>query len=130
MTKKRFLITTLMLVITGMVAGVLIGSIDGEIGEQTFALTAFCPIWFIGMYFCVFPIRRRLPMVLAVENIRIYRRKKKNDRYDICANLIGGLIFAYIVIFGWIVGLVKYCIYLYRIWHGNTQLLGSFWRNS
>lgn len=128
MSKRRFIITTLILVLSGIGAGILITHLGGEELSEVYALAIFCPIWFTGIYFFIFPVRRRLPLVLAFEKFKLDRRYKKNDRYDICANLIGGLVFSFILIFGWIWGLVKFLILLIRILKGEETDL-SLQRN-
>ncbi len=129
MTKKRFLITTLIITVLGIGAGISLGCLDGSEIGQIVALSIFCPIWFIGIYFCVFPIRKRLPWVLAFEAFRMERRRNKNDKYDICANLIGGLVLAFILTLGWFIGLIKFLVYLYRIIrYGDTRREEQEWK--
>ena len=120
MTKKQFIATTLIILMIGLVFGtflVIAGKID-EIGE-IIAFIIFIPIWFLGIYFCGFPWKKLLPGFLFFESFRFYRRTVKQDKYDIVANLIGGLSFAFLCTLGWIIGLVRFFIYLIKCIKGE-----------
>ena len=119
MTMRRLIIRTGIVAMIGIAFGILLGILSGEGGDQMIMFTLFIPIWFIGIYYCLFPYRRWVPWFLRFEIFRF--SSKKWDRFNICANLIGGLIFAFVLTLGWFWGLVKFVILLYRTRKGEVR---------
>ena len=123
MGKRGLIITTIILTVLGWATAFWVEP-EGEFLE-CIAAYVFYPIWLIGMFFCLYPFKRWFPWLIGFEGFKHYRREKKNDRYDIVANLIGGLIFAYVIIFGWVVGIIKYISIIYKLCKYGEQSGGD-----
>ena len=113
MGKRGLIISTVILIILGWGIAFWMQYEGGS--AESIAGYVFYPIWLIGMFFCIYPFKRWVPWLIGFEGFKHYRREKKNDKYDILANLLGGLILAYVVIFGWVVGLIKYISIIYKL---------------
>ena len=79
----------------------------------------FWPIYFVGLGFANWRIIGKIYLgIFAVQTLNW------RDRYHILTTSAGAMVFAYIVIFGWVVGFIRLFIliakYFYQRRHGTT----------
>ena len=111
MTRQKFVKATIISMALGLALGIGLCYSNQEL---YWPIILFCPVWFLGIYFCGTPWNRFLPWLAGYEIHRIYRREVKGDKYDVVSNLIGAMIFCYFIIIGWLVGLGKFVVFLVK----------------
>lgn len=117
MTVRRLIISTGIVSVAGILFGCLISYLNRE---WMAGLIAFCPVWFIGMYYCCTPWKRFFRIMMMLAAAKASKRILTGDRYHIAENLIGGCIFAFVVTLGWIYGLGKFIYYVYTCIRDNS----------
>ena len=67
----------------------------------------FWPVYFVGLGFCKWSLIGRI--FLGIWGAQLINRR---DRYHIGTTFAGSMVFSYIIVLGWIVGLIKFVVIL------------------
>ena len=77
--------------------------------DGAFFIILFFPVYFLGLGFCKWSLIGKI--FLGIIGFQFINRW---DRFHILSSLAGGLVFSYIIVIGWIVGLFKFGISMVR----------------
>ncbi len=108
---KRELIKAGIVCLIGIVTGIIYVN-SGTIYESydIILYPAFFAIWFLGIVYCMTPIKKWLSFYLGLGILG--ELLKRHDRYKIFTTFAGGLVFSIVVSVGWVFGLFKFIYYM------------------